>query len=122
MLQRKTWTVKVKNAAGKEYLRKIPTENVKLEREVVPIMRIIASNANKVNKEQHLKLLEKWELGPFKKWELDINRLREIEKGVKERSKQMMATRPAYDRKAFNCGKKQKAKALQKLKDEIDNI
>jgi hypothetical protein len=85
-------------------------------------MKTIASNANKVTKEQHLKLLEKWELGPFKKWELDINRLREIEKGVNERSKQMMATRPPYDRKVFNCGKKQKAKELEKLRAEIENI
>lgn len=84
-------------------------------------MKTISSGVNKVTQEQHLKLLERWELGPFKKWELDINRLKEIENNVHEYYKQVV--RPEkYDRKTAGTGKNQRARELEKLKDEIDNI
>lgn len=71
--------------------------------------------------EERLKMLKEWELGPFRKWKLDINRLKEINVQVLKEKKEMHSNRGPYNRKIVGSGKKQRERALEKLKYDIEN-
>lgn len=103
------------------YYLEQPSNEVKLKQQVKQIVEDISKGKDKWDKEEHRKMQEKYEVGPFRKWKIDIARLKEISKLVDEQQAEMHKNRGPYDRQAYGSGKLQKAKELQRLIYEIEN-
>jgi hypothetical protein len=63
-------------------------------------------------------MLRKLEVGPYRNWEFDIERYKELTKKCVEDSKQSKRYRPSYTK---GGGKKQRAEEIKKLISEIEN-
>ena len=75
----------------------------------------------KISPEERDKILRRLEIGPYRKWTLDINRIKEIDLKIQEQNKiSFGGKRGPYSRGSYS-GKKQRAKELQRLKAEIEN-
>ena len=106
---------------GEEYLLEQLTEDAKILNEVKQVMQNVTKTRNKWTLTNHTEMQKKYEVGPFRTWQLDMERLKGIFQEVEKRKETVYGKRGPYNRHNTGTGKKQRAEELKKLISEIEN-